>query len=197
MDMNFVVMASGKGTTVEFLLSKQFNGQLQPKICGLITDNSRAEAPQVAQRYEIPHQCISPKDYSSYDLWDSAILAGIESYQPDVILLAGFLKKIGPRVLNKFHNKIINCHPSLLPKFGGLGMYGRNVHASVLESKETKTGVTIHYVNEQLDDGQILKQVEVPVQPADTVEILEDRVKAAERLALLEFLNSWEMQSPR
>ncbi|MCB0349711.1 MAG: phosphoribosylglycinamide formyltransferase [Bdellovibrionales bacterium] len=188
--MKFIVLASGKGTTLESLLTLQSKGQLQPQICALVTDNSKAEALQVASRYNIPAQCIPQQEYSDYASWDAALLAYLNKHDPDFILLAGFLKKVGPKVLNKFHNKMINSHPSLLPKYGGRGMYGQNVHAAVLAAKESKSGVTIHLLNERFDEGPILKQVEVPVLEGDSVKSLEERVKAAEKSALVDFLNS-------
>jgi phosphoribosylglycinamide formyltransferase 1 len=188
--MKFVVLASGKGSTLEALLTLQSKGQLQSKICALVTDNLKSEAIQVASRFNLPSQCIPLHNFSNYARWDEANLSYLNKYNPDFVLLAGFLKKVGPQVLNKFHNKMINIHPSLLPKYGGKGMYGQKVHAAVLAAQETKTGVTIHLLNEQFDEGPILKQVEVPVVLNDSVETLEARVKVAEQSTLVEFLNS-------
>jgi phosphoribosylglycinamide formyltransferase-1 len=99
----------------------------------------------------------------------------------DWVLLAGYMRKLGPRMLERFRHRIVNTHPALLPKFGGTGFFGRRVHEAVLEAGETETGATIHLVDEHYDSGPILAQVRVPVRPDDDAESLEERVKVAER----------------
>lgn len=190
--MKFIVLASGTGSTLEALLSMQSTGLLHPQICAFITDNPQSGALQIAHKFNISTHCVSPKSYQTYAEWDAALLSHLVQFKSDFILLAGFLKKIGPLVLKEFHNKIINTHPSLLPKYGGKGMYGRHVHEAVLNAHETKTGVTIHRLNEKFDEGPILTQVEVPVLSDDSVASLENRVKLAERKLLVDFLNNFK-----
>lgn len=149
----------------------------------------------MAARYNLASHCLSPKDYPDFAAWDAALLALLRKGNPDFILLAGFLKKIGPGVLNVFQNRIVNTHPSLLPKYGGHGMFGRRVHEAVLKAKEPQTGVTIHLVNEKYDEGPILKQVTIPIHANETADRLEARVKEIEKSVLLEFLNQWKMNS--
>lgn len=108
----------------------------------------------------------------------------------DYIVLAGYMKKMGPRVLSSFAGRIINTHPALLPKFGGRGMYGRRVHEAVLASGERVTGVTVHLVTAEYDEGPVVAQVEVPVHADDTVESLAERVQERERELLVETLRT-------
>jgi len=191
--MKIVVMASGAGSTLEFLLNKQNIATLSPRIVGLITDNPAAGALRVAERFNIPAQVISSRDYNNFSDWDSAVAESLVSYAPDSVLLAGFLKKIGPKVLNRFQNRIFNSHPSLLPKFGGHRMYGQRVHEAVVRAGEAESGVTIHIVNGDYDQGPILKQARIKLQPNETAESLEKKIKVLEKDTLLEFLNSYQV----
>lgn len=118
------------------------------------------------------------------------MLDALQRHGCDVIVLAGFMKKIGPRVLSAFAGRILNLHPALLPKFGGRGMFGRAVHEAVLAAGEKLTGVTIHLVNENYDEGRIIAQCEVPVEDDDTVETLAARVLAREHTFLVETLQA-------
>ena len=146
-------LCSGEGTTFEYLAQQT---QFHP-VC-LITNIKKAPALKKAQNLNIPSLVICPSQYSSIDLWDQAVLKCLENKTIDLVILAGFLRRIGPQVLSHFKNKVINSHPSLLPKFGGQGMYGIHVHKAVHKSQEKMTGVTIHYVNEEYDQGSIIAQ---------------------------------------
>jgi phosphoribosylglycinamide formyltransferase-1 len=118
------------------------------------------------------------------------MLVALQRHACDVIVLAGFMKKIGPSVLAAFRGRILNIHPSLLPKFGGRGMFGRAVHEAVLAARELVTGVTIHLVNEEYDEGRILAQCEVAVISGETAETLSSRVLAREHSFLVETLGA-------
>ncbi|MDB6080383.1 MAG: Phosphoribosylglycinamide formyltransferase, partial [Akkermansiaceae bacterium] len=122
------------------------------------------------------------------DALDRAMLEVLEEHEVELIVLAGFMKKIGPRVLEAFEGRILNIHPSLLPKFGGRGMFGQHVHRAVLAAGETVTGVSIHLVNGEYDQGRILAQAEVPVIDGDTVETLAARVLEREHAFFVETL---------
>lgn len=189
-----VVFASGAGSTLEMLLKATAERRFKHEIVLLVTDSPTAGALKVAEPFQIPVLCLPLKNFSSYDDWDRSLLAALLEARADFAFLAGFLKKIGPAVLNKFHGRIFNTHPSLLPRHGGPGMFGRRVHESVLKSGDHETGASIHLVNEHYDQGQVLKQVRVPVMPEDTVETLEARVKDIEKVAILEFLNGLTVQ---
>jgi phosphoribosylglycinamide formyltransferase-1 len=118
--------------------------------------------------------------YPKPEALDQVILETLKAYQVDLVILAGYMKKLGKSVLKYYHNRVLNIHPALLPKFGGEGMYGLKVHQAVLESGEKFSGVTIHIVDEIYDHGKILAQEKVPVAPDDTPESLAARVLKVE-----------------
>lgn len=187
--MKFVVLASGAGSILDFLLQQQNTGSLHPKIQALITNNPRAGAIQFAQKHGLPYHCLDISQYNDFEAWDRAVLELLTEIQPDFLLLAGFLKKIGPLVLKAFRGRIFNTHPSLLPKYGGQGMYGRKVHAAVLAAGERISGVTIHQVTEKFDDGPIVVQADTSILPDETLDSLESRIKLLEKETILNFLN--------
>ena len=114
------------------------------------------------------------------------MLDALVEHRADIVFLAGYMKKLGPRTLSHFRGRILNTHPALLPKFGGLGMYGSRVHAAVLEAGERVTGVSVHRVEGEYDTGPVLAQCEVPVLPGDDVESLSARVQTRERIFVVE-----------
>lgn len=184
-------LCSGKGTTFEHLAE---NPLFQP-VC-LITNTQNAPVLKKAQQLNIPSFIFCPDQYSSIDLWDQDILKCLKSKNIDLVILAGFLHRIGPHVLSYFKNKIINSHPSLLPRFGGKGMYGIKVHRAVHKAKEKTTGVTIHYVNEEYDKGVIIAQKKIAVLEKDTPESLEKRVKKLEKTFYTEVIEHvWKNQN--
>ncbi len=191
--MKFAVFVSGKGSTLEHLLIAQNTGKLLHRISLVVTDNPKAYAIEIAKSHKLPFIVLSPKEFQDANAWDAALVAQLEKYSFDFIVLAGFLRKIGPTLLKKFQGRIINTHPSLLPKFGGAGMYGRKVHEAVIASGDRETGITVHLVNENFDEGPILYQERVAVEMNEDAEQLEERVKAQEKQALLKFLNNWEL----
>lgn len=156
----------------------------------LVCNNRSAEVVSRAEQQGIPAYVLNGVTHPDPDVLDRAILEALQRHACDVIVLAGYMKKIGPGVLAAYRGRIINIHPSLLPKYGGKGMYGRGVHEAVLAAGEKVTGVTIHLVNEAYDEGRILAQGEVPVRPDDTVETLAARVLAREHTLLVETLQS-------
>ena len=178
----FVVLASGEGTTFEYLASQPFfNIKL------LLSDQKSCGALDHAKKRGLPFKSISPKDYSSLRLWDEAFAKAIPE-EAALLALAGFITKLGPFVLKK--KKAINSHPALLPDFGGKGMYGLNVHRAVLKAKKKETGITIHYVNENYDEGAVIAQKKIPVLENDTPEGLQDRIKVQEKPFYKEVLYS-------
>lgn len=150
---------------------------IQAEIAGLITNKSHIKAIERARKYGIPVCVVSETDEKNYAL---KLKEQLLEWQPDLIVLAGFLKKIPDSIIRMYENKIINIHPALLPKFGGKGFYGLNVHKAVLESGDKETGCTVHYVNEEYDKGPIISQAKVKVHPSDTPEVLAKRVLKAE-----------------
>lgn len=160
-------------------------GALVARPAVLTCNNRSAEAVSRAAQKGIPAYVLNSVTHPDPDLLDRAMLEALQKHACDVIVLAGYMKKIGPRVLTAYRGRIINVHPSLLPKYGGKGMYGRAVHEAVLAAGEQVTGATIHIVNEAYDEGRILAQGEVPVRPDDTAETLAARVLAREHALLV------------
>ena len=164
------------------------NGVLAANPAVLISNNRQAEVVSRSERQGIPASVLNAKTHPDADELDQAMLEALQAHACDVIVLAGFMKKIGPRVLEAFAGRIINIHPSLLPKYGGQGMYGRRVHEAVLAAGDDVTGISIHLVNGEYDEGRVLSQSEVPVLANDTVESLAARVLEREHSFLVETL---------
>ena len=175
-----VMLASGAGTTVSAFCKVEEKGQIPAKVVAVITNESKAGVISVAKEHQIPCAIVKHQKESTKD-WDQRLLETLRKQDPDLILLAGFLKKIGPTVLSHFKNRILNSHPALLPEFSGKGMYGLRVHSAVIAHKKTETGVTIHLVNENYDEGRVLAQKKLPVFPEETPSELEKRVKSMEK----------------
>ena len=133
-----------------------------------------------AKEYGIQTIHLSESQFDSHDEFARTMLDALRDRQIDMILLAGYLRKIPDAVIAAYPEKIVNIHPSLLPEFGGHGMYGIRVHEAVIASGETRSGATVHFVNEEYDKGRIIKQNHVPVMPDDTPESLAERVLRCE-----------------
>lgn len=170
-------MASGSGSNFQSIIDAIDRGDINARINGLIAGKPHIKAIDRANRHYIPVTVLDQKAPSQFE---SELLSLLKSLNPDLIVLAGFLRKIPDSVVDTFEGKIINIHPSLLPKYGGKGFYGEHVHRAVIESGDAESGCTVHFVNEQYDDGDIIEQVRVPVNPNDTPETLAKRVLAEE-----------------
>lgn len=176
-----VVFASGSGTNMQAIIDKIEAGEIQAEIVGLIVNKPKIKSIERAKNNSIPVSVITEKDEESYS---KKLTQKLDEWNPDLIVLAGFLKKIPNSIIKKYKNKIINIHPALLPKYGGKGFYGLNVHKAVLESGDKESGCTVHFVNEEYDKGPIISQARVPVHSNDTPEILAERVLRAEHKLL-------------
>lgn len=172
-----VIFASGSGTNMQAIIDEIKAGEIQAEIAGLIVNKPEIKAIERAKKFNIPVTVITDKDGNSFE---DKLKTQLKEWEPDLIVLAGFLKKIPNLIIKEYKNKIINIHPALLPKYGGKGYYGLNVHKAVLESGDNESGCTVHYVNEEYDKGPIIDQAKVPVQSSDTPEILAKRVLKAE-----------------
>jgi len=153
-----------------------------------ISNNSTSGALERAKREGIPYAHLSSATHPDPRELDRAIRDTLKQYDVDLVVLAGYMKKIGPQTLRAYAGRIINIHPALLPHFGGKGMYGARVHEAVLASGAEETGVTVHLVDAQYDHGPVLAQRRVPVRPGDTVERLAARVLMQEHDLLVETL---------
>lgn len=175
--MKIAVCVSGGGTNLQAIIDKIESGEIHnTEIAVVISNNKNAYALERAAKARIEGVCISPKDYASRDEFNKAFLEKLDSYNVDLVVLAGFLVVIPPEMIRKYRNKIINIHPSLIPSFCGTGYYGLKVHEGVLSRGVKVTGATCHFVDEGTDTGPIILQKAVDVQEDDTPEILQRRV---------------------
>jgi phosphoribosylglycinamide formyltransferase-1 len=188
MRKHIAVLASGAGTVLQAVIDGCADGRLAADVCLVISNNSRSGAALRAERHAIPFRHLSGQTHPDAAALDAAMLEALTQHRTDLVFLAGYMKKLGPRTLEHFRGRIINTHPALLPKFGGLGMYGSRVHAAVLASGERVTGVSVHRVEGDYDTGPVLAQCEVPVLPGDDLDTLSDRVQTRERLFVVETL---------
>ena len=171
-----VVFASGTGTNFINIYNKINQNDVNGKIVLLVSDNSSCGAIKFAENKNIDTDIINLVRYNSEKELRARYEAILKKYNPDLILLAGFMKKIPDNVIKIYKNKIMNIHPSLLPKYGGEGYYGMNVHNAVIENKEKNTGATIHFVDKRYDRGPIIIQKHIKVNSLDTPETLSNRV---------------------
>lgn len=175
--LKVAVLVSGGGTNLQAILDAIDNGTItNANVEVVISNNKNAYALERAKNHGIDAICISPKDFETRDAFNSAFLEKLDAYQPDLIVLAGFLVVIPEMMIKKYENRIINIHPSLIPSFCGKGYYGLKVHEGVLNRGVKVTGATVHFVDEGTDTGPIILQKAVEVQQDDTPEILQRRV---------------------
>lgn len=175
--LRVVVMVSGGGTNLQAILDAVRDGKItNTEIVGVISNKKDAYALTRAANAGIPAQCVSPKDYAEREQFNEALLAAVNSYEPDLVVLAGFLVILPELLIRSYKNRMINIHPSLIPSFCGKGFYGLKVHEEVLARGCKVTGATVHFVDEGCDSGPILLQKVVDVQQGDTPEVLQRRV---------------------
>ena len=174
--IKIAVLVSGSGTNLQSLIDNCKSGFIPGKICLVISSKGASYALERARKEQIETLVIERKNFTDDEEYSAAILKEVRLRDIDLICLAGFLKKLGVNIVSAYRNKIINIHPALLPKFGGSGMYGLNVHKAVLDSNEKYTGCTVHFVDEEYDHGQIIKQEKIAVLENDTPETLAKRV---------------------
>jgi phosphoribosylglycinamide formyltransferase-1 len=173
---NVAIFASGEGTNAENLFN-YFKNDKRIKIKLVVSNNDEAGVVQKAEQHKKNVQIISRDALYNYT---NQIIEFFRTEQIDYIVLAGFLLKIPEAFIKAFPNQIINLHPSLLPKYGGKGMYGMKVHEAVIANKEKESGITIHYVNEEYDKGEIILQAECVVEDQETPETLAKKIRALE-----------------
>lgn len=172
-----VVLVSGGGTNLQAIIDAVADGRVSnTELVGVISNNKGVKSLDRAKAAGIPAYCISPKDYADRAKFNQALLDQIDALAPDLVVLAGFLVRIPEAMVQKYSNRIINIHPSLIPSFCGVGYYGLKVHEKALERGVKVTGATVHFVNEGMDEGPIIAQKPVMVEEGDTPEILQRRV---------------------
>ncbi len=170
-----VIFASGSGSNAENLIT-YFKHTQTAIVTQVFCNSKKATVFDRCKRLEVPCTHFTRADFTVTNTVLDAVVA-----QADWVVLAGFLWKIPEKLIAAFPNKIINIHPALLPKYGGKGMYGMHVHQAVKDNKEIETGITIHLVNEQYDDGAILFQATTPVLPADTPDTIAAKIHVLEQ----------------
>ncbi|MHA7863302.1 phosphoribosylglycinamide formyltransferase [Flagellimonas marinaquae] len=170
-----VIFASGSGSNAENIISF-FSEKSQAEVVAVLTNKSAAVVLERCDRLGVPGFYFNKPAFRESD----AVLRLLKGLDADLIVLAGFLWKVPTHLIEAFPNKIINIHPALLPKYGGKGMYGDRVHQAVKDNKETETGITIHYVNENYDEGAIIFQAKTKVEASDTPESIAQKVHQLE-----------------
>ena len=181
-------LASGGGTNLQAIIDAAANGKLNADVAVVISNNSNSGALKRARKASIPGLHLSGATHPEAAALDRAILGTLQDHEVDVVVLAGYMKMLGPAVLSRYEGRVLNVHPALLPKFGGKGMYGRRVHEAVLASGELITGATVHVVDAEYDHGPVVAQSELAVLGGDTVESLSARVLEREHELLVETL---------
>ena len=171
---NIVVFASGSGTNAENIIA-HFNKTNSANVVAVFSNNPNAKVLDKAKKWNVPTIVFSKEALFSKELPEK-----LNAFQPDLIVLAGFLLKFPPTIIASYPHKVINIHPALLPKYGGKGMYGMNVHRAVIENKESQTGITIHFVNTDYDEGHIIFQKRVPLIGLETPEVVAEKVHQLE-----------------
>lgn len=173
------VLISGNGSNLEALINACKKNVISGSIDIIISNNPDAYGIQRAKNHSIDYKIVDNNRFKTREDFDRALVAELEDYNPDLVVLAGFMRILTPVMIEAFKNKIINIHPSLLPKYPGL-----DTHNSVMKNGDLKHGVTIHFVNEVLDGGQIIAQGEISVNPKETLEELKTRIHAIEHVML-------------
>lgn len=175
--LDVVVLVSGGGTNLQAIIDAVESESItNTRIVGVISNNKNAYALTRAKQHGIHSECISPKDYVSREEFNERFLEKLDEMNPDLVVLAGFLVVIPPQMIERYRNRMINIHPSLIPAFCGKGFYGLKVHEAALERGVKVVGATVHFVDEGTDTGPIILQRAVEVCPGDTPETLQRRV---------------------
>ena len=182
MTLNIGVLASHGGSNMQAIIDGIEAGTLDAEIVMVISNNSGSGALERARKHRLPHQHLSGVQFPRADALDTAICSALQEAGVEVVVLAGYMKKIGPRTLGTFTGRILNIHPALLPRHGGQGMYGIHPHEAVLAAGDTESGASVHVVDANYDEGPVLKQRRVPVRPDDTPETLQKRVLEQEHV---------------
>ncbi len=173
--MNIAIFASGTGSNAEKIM-EYFSDQEKIEIGLVVSNKSSAGVLQIAKKHHIKTKVLSKSAFEQ----TTEIIDCLKNASIDFIVLAGFLLKIPTDLINEFPNRIVNIHPSLLPKYGGKGMYGKFVHEAVLRNKESESGISIHVVNENFDEGRIIHQAKVHLSNRDTLDSITQKIQALE-----------------
>ncbi len=171
---SLVIFASGAGSNAAAIIS-YFKNNGKARVSLIVSNKAEAGVLEIAKREEIPFLIIDKKTFG-----ETLLVEQLKEYKPSLIVLAGFLWKIPDAIIHEFEGRIVNIHPALLPSYGGKGMYGHNVHNAVLAAKDAESGITIHYVNEVYDEGNIIIQARCKVEADDSADELAKRIHKLE-----------------
>ena len=192
MELRLGFLSSHGGSNMQAIIDACKAGRLDARPCVVISNNSLSAALGRARREGIPHRHLSGRTHPDPGAMDEAILETLEENGVNLVVLAGYMRLLGPKTVSRYRGRVLSIHPALLPRFGGKGFYGKAVHEAVLAAGDRVTGVTVHLVDERFDHGPIVAQTEVPVLDGDTVESLGERVLRREHEFYVETLGRIE-----
>ena len=175
MTRRIVVLISGSGSNLQAIIDACNTTDFPGQVVGVISNKADVFGLARAEKAQIPHQVISHKAYESRESYDQALVTAIDEYQPDLVVLAGFMRILTPAFVQHFSGKLLNIHPSLLPKYQGL-----NTHQRAIDAKDKEHGVSVHFVTEELDGGPVILQAKVPIFPEDSADELASRIHVQE-----------------
>lgn len=188
---NLVVFASGSGSNFQSIIDAVSQGKLEADVVGLVCNNDYAFALERARKNGIPAFIISPDEFKNESDYSKALLIKLKEWNADLLVLAGYLKKIPEEIIRYFDKRILNIHPSLLPKYGGKGFYGSKVHEAVIRNQESQSGCTVHLVTAEYDEGPVIGQSTVQVSESDTIASLAQKVLEEEHILFPETIQKY------
>lgn len=188
MTLRLGLFASHTGTNLQAILDACASGVIDALPAVVISNNSGSLAFERAKRADVPAVHLSSVTNPGDENLDAAIVETLKSFEVDLVVLCGYLKKVGPQTIAAFPNRIINIHPALLPQYGGQGMYGEKLYKTILSNQEKESGLSIHLVTEEYDQGPVVAEIRVPVLPDDDVASLELRVREPEHALYVDTL---------
>ncbi|MGR6816303.1 phosphoribosylglycinamide formyltransferase [Acinetobacter baumannii] len=183
---NIVVLISGNGSNLQAIIDACRANKIAGQVVAVFSNKAQAYGLERARQADIPADFIDPADYPDREAYDKALITQIDGYQPDIVVLAGFMRILSPLFVNHYQHKLLNIHPSLLPKYPGL-----HTHKQVIENKDAFHGTTVHFVTEELDGGPMIIQARIPVSPDDTL-LLHTSAASDDQLALYISLGSFQ-----
>ena len=190
--LQLAVLGSGRGSNFQAILHAIDEGRLpSTRVCLVISNNSDAGILALARSAGIPALHVSQKQFSTEEAFTDALLMELERHGAGLIVLAGYMKRVPPRVVRQYRGRILNIHPALLPKFGGQGMYGHHVHEAVIAARERESGATVHVVDEEYDRGPIVLQRTVAVAPGETPQSLAAKVLEVEHALYVDAIRQY------
>ncbi|MBB6686950.1 phosphoribosylglycinamide formyltransferase [Proteus mirabilis] len=172
---NIVVLISGNGSNLQAIIDACRAHKIAGQVVAVFSNKAQAYGLERARQADIPAYFIDPADYPDREAYDKALITQIDGYQPDIVVLAGFMRILSPLFVNHYQHKLLNIHPSLLPKYPGL-----HTHKQVIENKDIFHGTTVHFVTEELDGGPMIIQARIPVSPDDTEQSLQAKIQTQE-----------------